>query len=236
MAKFLRGHIEFDSPVCEIRAKRTGYEAIYREGKGCHRCDHIIMAIPFCVLRKVSFSPTLPPSKRRAVEGQLNTSVTRTFLQFRERVWEEMGLNGSADTDQSIMSVFAGEPTKSSRGILESYTAGQSAREMAAMPEPQRVKVVLEQLDRLFPGIRQLYEGRYYSICWDRVPWALGAYAYYAKGQVANFYRQVAWPVGRIFFAGDHTTPQPGWMDSAIRSGERAAREVLASLSGPRIR
>ena len=232
MAKFLQGHIEFESPVCEIRAKGTRYEVFCCEGQHCHRYDHVILAIPFSVLRKVSFVPALPAAKRLAVESQRNTSVTRTFLQFRERVWEEMGLNGYADTDQSIMSVYPGEPTESSRGILESYTAGQAARELAEMPELQRIGLVLEKLNRLFPGVSRFYEGRYVSISWDEEPWSLGAYAFYAKGEITEIYSHVAVPVDRIFFAGDHTMPQPGWMDSAIRSGERAAREVLASLSG----
>ena len=231
MAKDLQGHIEFEAPVCEIKANGTDYDVVYRQGESCQRCDHIILAIPFSVLKAIPFTPALPPSKRLAVDNQRNTSVTRTFLQFRERVWEDLGLNGYADTDQTIMSVYPGEPSKSPRGILESYAAGQVARKLAQMSVPERIKLTLEQLDCLFPGISRFYEGRFFSVSWDQDPWARGAYAFYAKGEMSQFYRQVAAPVGRILFAGDHTTPQPGWMDSAIRSGERAAREALASLS-----
>jgi monoamine oxidase len=34
--------------------------------------------------------------------------------------------------------------------------------------------------------------------------------------------------VGRICFAGEHASPWPGWMQGAIASGIKAAREINA--------
>jgi monoamine oxidase len=39
----------------------------------------------------------------------------------------------------------------------------------------------------------------------------------------------IARPEGRVHFAGEHTSAWMGWMEGAIESGERAAREVLAA-------
>jgi monoamine oxidase len=36
-------------------------------------------------------------------------------------------------------------------------------------------------------------------------------------------------PEGRIHFAGDHTSPTPGWMEGALHSAERVVKEVAAS-------
>ena len=60
--------------------------------------------------------------------------------------------------------------------------------------------------------------------------WARGAYAFYQPGEVGSLYPQAAAPVGRMVFAGDHTTSAPGWMESAIKSGERAALEILDAM------
>ena len=36
-------------------------------------------------------------------------------------------------------------------------------------------------------------------------------------------------PEDRLHFAGEHTSSWMGWMEGALESGERAAREILAS-------
>jgi monoamine oxidase len=37
----------------------------------------------------------------------------------------------------------------------------------------------------------------------------------------------ISTPEGRVHFAGEHTSGWMGWMEGALRSGERAASEVL---------
>ena len=39
-------------------------------------------------------------------------------------------------------------------------------------------------------------------------------------------------PEGRLHFAGEHTSRWTGWMQGALKSGERAASEALAALNG----
>ncbi len=41
---------------------------------------------------------------------------------------------------------------------------------------------------------------------------------------------------GRLFFAGEHTDVPHGWMDTSLRSGVRAAREVHEEVRGARTR
>jgi len=228
MACYVQDDLKLNAPVKAIIADREQFQVIHGEDQSTC-CEHLIVTIPYAVLRKIVIIPQLPPWKGQVIEQLPNTSVTRTFLQFKERVWEGMGLSGAADTDQIIMSVYPGEPSQSKRGILESYTAGPQAREMACASPNERLEWILSNLEKLFPGVRSCYE-KNFSFTWDTDEWALGAYAYYRAGQVKTLYESAAAPVGRMVFAGDHTTSAPGWMESAIQSGERAAREVLGAL------
>jgi monoamine oxidase len=41
---------------------------------------------------------------------------------------------------------------------------------------------------------------------------------------------EISGPEDRIHFAGEHTSPWTGWMEGALESGERAAREILGSF------
>ena len=46
-----------------------------------------------------------------------------------------------------------------------------------------------------------------------------------------SFLPHLARPEGRVHFAGDHTSPWPGWMNGALQSGARAAREVSQEVN-----
>jgi monoamine oxidase len=48
----------------------------------------------------------------------------------------------------------------------------------------------------------------------------------YKPGQMQEFWPHVAYPEGQVHFAGDHTSPWIRWMQGALFSGIRAAREV----------
>ena len=63
-------------------------------------------------------------------------------------------------------------------------------------------------------------------------PFTRGAYgSFNPPGVLTSLRDAAATPIGPLHFAGADISPQwPGYMDGAIRSGERAAREVLAGL------
>jgi len=80
-------------------------------------------------------------------------------------------------------------------------------------------------MKKVFPELEDQYEGGM-TWSWDSAPWARGAGAWYAVGQQRSLYPHVATAEGRIHFAGEHTSPWPGWVQGALYSGQRAAREV----------
>ena len=62
--------------------------------------------------------------------------------------------------------------------------------------------------------------------------WTRGCFmAHYAPGIMTRLGHWLREPVGRIHWAGTETSPvMNGFIDGAVRSGERAAAEVLALL------
>ena len=93
------------------------------------------------------------------------------------------------------------------------------------MNEQERISFVLEETEKVLPGIRDNFEGGV-SKCWDEDEWERGASSWYKPGQMEEFWPHVARPEGRVHFAGDHTSPWIRWMQGALFSGIRAAREV----------
>ena len=93
------------------------------------------------------------------------------------------------------------------------------------MPERERIEFALEEMQRVYPGIREHFElGA--SKSWDDDPWARGGYCWFKPGQMAALLPHSARPEGRVHFAGEHTSTWPQWMQGALESGMRAAREV----------
>ena len=61
---------------------------------------------------------------------------------------------------------------------------------------------------------------------WPSHPWTRGSYASYRVGQWTAFAGAEAEPVGRLFFAGEHCSLYHAWIQGALESGIRAAREI----------
>jgi monoamine oxidase len=186
--------------------------------------DYLICAIPFTVLRSISVSPAFSEGKQRAIRELSYNSVTRVYVQSPTRSWVTDGLSGFAATDLPVGTVWdctEGQP--GARGILECYTSGERARRLAGLSEPERVRTVVENLQKVFPGVS--YE-KAVSIAWDSDPLVKGAFAWFKRDQMSTLLPHIARREGRVFFAGEHTSPWFGWMQGALQSGNRAAHEV----------
>jgi monoamine oxidase len=56
------------------------------------------------------------------------------------------------------------------------------------------------------------------------------SYCYFAPGDLKNWRSELPYFAGRVIFAGEHTAEVEycGYMEGAIRSGQRAADQILA--------
>ena len=192
--------------------------------------DFLVCAIPFSVLRTLDISPTLTPAKQRAISELPYDSVSRVYLQFRRRYWEQTGHNGFAVTDLPDEIWHGTFDQPGPRAILTSYMFGPQAQRVAAMGADQQVAFMIDHLEHIFPGVRDHIElGT--SISWDQEPWSRGAYAIFEPSQMFSLLPHVARPEGRIHFAGEHTSAWHGWMQGALESGNRVAREIQAAIA-----
>jgi monoamine oxidase len=229
LARALGDRIHYRAALVRIEQDRKQVTVTVAEGGG-HRHklsgDYLVCAIPFPVLRAIQVVPAFSAGKQRAIRELRYLSVARVFLQTKSRFWTASGLSGYAATDLPIGTAWDcsdGEP--GSRGIMECYTSGAVARRMAALAEPQRVRTAVENLESVFPGMRDSYE-KAVCVSWDADPLTRGAFAWFKAGQMSDLLPHTASREGRVFFAGEHTSPWFGWMQGALQSGGRAAGEV----------
>ena len=227
-AQRLAQKIRYGAPVVRIEHGPQGVRVVFLQSgrRETLTADHVICAIPFSVLRYMELVPRFSPGKQRAIEQLPYSSATRVFLQSRRKFWVEQGFSGSALTDLPIRSISEATANETGlRGILATYMSGPAARQFAAMKEKQRIHVTLQQVEKIFPGIRENFEGGA-SISWDKIPWSRGAAPWLRPGQMTSLLPHIARPEGRVHFAGEHTSVWMRWMQGALESGHRAAREV----------
>lgn len=221
--------IRYGAAVEEVAQDGDGVRVAIRRGgeREVLAADYLVCAIPFAVLRAVRVTPPFAAGKRRAVQGLRTTSVTRVYLQVRERCWPLREL--AVATDLPVMHLAdATHGQRGPRAVLEAFVTGPNARRLAAMDQEARIARTRGQAERVHPGLARVFE-RGASYAWDADRWARGDYAWFAPGELGAFGPHLARPEGRVHFAGDHTSPLPGWMQGALASGRRAADEVDAA-------
>jgi monoamine oxidase len=225
----LRKHIYYGAPATRIEQDASGIRVAIRPHGTTEWLtgDYVVCAIPFPVLRQMEVTPAFSLAKKKVIDEQPLTSVTRVFVQTREQFWGAEHLNGATCTNLQNMNTYSAYQQAAQRGILECYSAGQNARHLAALPVSTRDDLVVRQMAEPLQGLATFAEGNVTRI-WDEDPWAKGAYAWSPPGRYVEFLRASRQAEGRIFFAGDQTSALPGWIEAAVESGHRAAHELLA--------
>jgi monoamine oxidase len=228
LAARLASKIRYGAPVVRIEHDARGVRVVFLQAGAQETisADYLVCAIPFSILKEIEVSPPFSPAKQRAIRELPYTSASRVYLQSKREFWTGEGLGVSAYTDLPIMAIVNSTLNQAgTRGILESYSAGDNSRAMTAMKESERISFTLEQMEKVYPAIRKNFEGGA-SVCWDEDRWVRGAYAWFKPGQMSELLPHIARAEGRIHFAGEHTSSWPGWMQGAFQSGHRAAREI----------
>ena len=191
--------------------------------------DYAIVTLPFTVLRQVEVMTPFSREKQRAIR-QLNYSAsTKILFQVRERIWEpEDGIYGGATvTDLPIRRINypTPDPTTTRGVLLASYTWDQDAARWGAMDEETRLEEALEDVSKIHPRIREVYEVGA-SHAWYDDRYANGAFAMFQAGQQTALQADIVRPEGRIHFAGEHCSLYHAWIQGALESGLRAAQAI----------
>ncbi|MBH31155.1 MAG: L-amino-acid oxidase [Candidatus Marinimicrobia bacterium] len=188
--------------------------------------DRLLCTVPLPVLNKIAFTPSLSTEKVDAISGGYNYAAsTRVFAQFKTSFWEGEGLNGWGYTDwpEEVW-----QPTwdrEGPRGIIMSYLRYDRALQIDQLAPDEHVENVLSRWDSIFPGVNDhLESGTSHS--WALDPWSGGAWASPTSVQYSALQSRIGRAEGRIHFAGEHASDYHGWMQGALISGLRAAREI----------
>ena len=213
--------------------KSLGEEVIvtYKQADSFHTisASYAILAIPLTTARLIDFEGTLPVTHHAMVHGLSYGSVTKVMIEYRKRFWNERNWSGRLTTDAPIvMTWHATSHFEHERGILTAYTGGEPGATLSALSDEERIETAVAEIEKHFPGSSKLIEN-VSTIAWLNEPFTRGSFMALAPGDVLEHWGTLFQPAGRLFFAGEHATPIQGFMEGAVESGQRAAREILKS-------
>jgi monoamine oxidase len=184
--------------------------------------DACVISVPVSVLGRISFEPSLPDPVADALRAVQYGHAAKLFvplaeapppsavLSVPERFWTWTG-NGADGRVQPVVSCFAGSaPALEGLGV-ERGTDGW-----------------LRGLERLRPDLALQGEDAVLST-WDDDPWTRGAYSIATPAGPDG--EALSGRVGPLVFCGEHTAGEySALMEGALRSGRRAAADVLAHV------
>ncbi len=236
----LQNYVRLGAEVKAISQDQDSVTVHYKTetGRASVVADFAVCAIPFSVLRNVEMLTPLSRGKQRAIRQLAYSASTKILFQCRRRFWEDEGIvGGSTATDLPVRRiVYPSHPDpRTQRGVLlASYTWGQDAQRWGAMDNETRLEEALEDVAQIHPQVLEEYEyGQTHS--WSDDRWARGAFALFNPEQQTELQEDIVRPEGRIYFAGEHCSLYHAWIQGALESGIRAAKEIHQHLSDSRV-
>jgi len=217
----------------------TPVRRIEDDGVGVRVADvtaqRAIVAIPPALAGRIDYDPPLPADRDQLTQRLPQGTVIKVNAVYDEPFWRVDGLKGMAwDPREPVTFAMDNSPPDASAGVLVGFVKGDNARRLARMDPGARRAAVLDSLAH-YHGERARRTQQYHELDWSAEPWTRGCFsAHFAPGAWTRYGPALREAVGRIHWAGTETAAVwNGYMDGAVRSGERAATEVLAELREP---
>ncbi|XP_057207397.1 L-amino-acid oxidase [Triplophysa rosa] len=192
--------------------------------------DYVLMTTTAKATLFIDFNPPLTAMKMEALRSLHYSTSTKVVLSFSKRFWEDDGIKGGKSITD-LPSRFIHYPSHSFPGIsggpiLASYTSSDDAALLQTLPDDELKALVLNDLVKIHgEHIRHLCTGGTVKK-WGLDPYSHGAFAIFTPFQMIDYESLLVQPEGRIYFAGEHTGRPHGWIETAIKSGLRAARDI----------
>jgi len=224
MAALLGARVRLGVAVREVGHSPNG--VLLETSAGTDLFDAVVLTVPLPVLCELEVTPPFPYDKRLALHrltmgvaakvhvGLRSPAPTSAVLSVPDRYWCWTATGADGDV-LPVLNGFAGSPA-----AVDALTTDPAVW----------VERLLELRDDL-----DLDTATAVVTTWHDDPWARGAYSADGLAARPGDAELVAAPLGRVFVAGEHTAGEwSGLMEGALRSGSRAAREVLDELGAGR--
>ena len=228
---------QLNSSVKQITHSDTGVDVFYLKGKDSEHlsADAVLITTTAKAARLIEFDPPLTTSKTHALSSVHYDSSTKIFLTFSRRFWEDDGIKGGKSiTDRPTRFIYYPShnfPQNPDIGVLlASYTWSDDSLLFQGLEDEELKEVALKDLELIHgEQVRNLCTGVVVKK-WSADPYSLGAFAMFTPYQHTEIASELFQSQGRVHFAGEHTGFTHAWIETAMKTAIRAAKNINHQL------
>ena len=201
--------------------------------------DYAISTIPLGVLQKkiVEFDPPFSKEKLDAIDKYKMGNYEKIYVQFPENFWGTKEVLFSINTDrppsESIMTwglnLDIPKYFENSR-MLTFHSMGATARTIASQDKKKTMKQVDAIMEKMFPG-KAVPASNILVTNWTNDQYAYGSWAAMPEKFSKENWSLVRKNEERLYFAGEHTSYNVGFVHSAYQSGQKAAKDIYNDIN-----
>lgn len=195
------------------------------------RARRVVVAVPLAVAGQIRYEPLLPVDRTFLHQRMPSGAIRKIAVLYDEPFWRADGLSGqsAAPGSAAMVTIDAGTDA-AAPGLLCVIVEGPRARQLGRLTAPERRTAVVSALTERF-GSAAAAPIDFVEQDWSAERYSGGGMLSHAPtGVLTEFGPALREPCGRIHWAGaESSAVMCGWIDGAVRSGERAAREVIAA-------
>lgn len=219
--------VHLSTPVRRVAQDASGVEVT--SDKTTVRARRVIITLPMMLAGRLDYEPELPAMRTQLMDRSPQGQAYKWHAIYPEPFWRAGGYSGwGLNVDGPPEGCIDATPHDGKPGMLAAFAFGPSARQLGTVSAAERRKVCLDGLVKCF-GPRAASPMHFVEMDWASEKYSGGDYmAHWAPGVLTNFGKALRQPCGRIHWAGTETATH--WhcsIEGAVRSGERAAEEVL---------
>jgi monoamine oxidase len=232
-----QGTVHLNSPVISI--DDNGSIVTVATSRRTFRAKRVILSIPSVLYKTIMFQPPLPAAKDKLVNNTVHGHLSKVFLAYRTPWWREHGCCGLTQSLTGLVAVTRDTSNdKAGHYSLLGFIAGDAGRTWSKLPAQQRRQAVIDHFCSVFDGVAEEIPEPvdYIEQMWWNEPFSQGCPC---PAMPPGLMTQVGGDVtgllmerhGNVHFVGTEMADVwRGYMDGAVRSGEKGANEVLGFL------
>jgi monoamine oxidase len=234
LTKKVQHNIRLQHKLQSITQNKKGIALTFENGgkKIEIEADHVIMTLPFSILRKIPFHAEMQPEKRRCIDELGYGNSCKFIMGLKDKPWRVAGKQGYTFTDESFGCGWDSSQLQSDKqGSFTVFGGGKFGDAMSAQQQEKLRAHYLQGLNTIYPGATANYTGKSFQYCWQKSPVAKAGYSCFTIGQWSTLAGWEVVPVGNIHFAGEHTSLAfQGYMNGAALTGKNAAQLIVANI------
>ena len=237
----IKAPIQCNQKIVALRVRQDQVELDYLENGQLHTrsCDYVLCTIPFSVLRKMELSG-FDSRKLDSIHNTIYCPATKVAFHTQQPFWEKQGINGGASFsgDGVRQTYYPSVKFNSQSGstMLASYTIGDDAKRLGMMSEQERHAYVKNVVSLVHPELQT--PGMVVdvaSIAWGNEEWSAGGCTVHWSDDMSDesnhtiSYLEAARPQNTLFFAGEHCSKYPAWLQGSIESALEALYDIVSN-------